>query len=64
MIKAGPDFKSCFVEASLAFCIKCNFLGAPLHRIYGIIRIIKTLIKTLVIACLQVPLKLLSSDMC
>ena len=43
MIQAGPDFKSCFVEASLAFCIKCNFLSAPLHRIYAIIQIIKSL---------------------
>ena len=57
MIKASPDFISCSVETSLAFCIKCNFLSAPLHTIYGIIRIIKKFKLNIShrIACLQVP---------
>ena len=57
MIKASPDFISCSVETSLAFCIKCNFLSAPLHTIYGIIRIIEKFKLNIShrIACLQVP---------
>ena len=57
MIKTSPDFISCSVETSLAFCIKCNFLSAPLHTICGKIRIIKKFKLNIShrIACLQVP---------